>query len=1220
MANLDKRTVKIFVEALDNNSIVEVKKRIDALNASQQNLVATNKTSTAEYKKNETELVKLNNRLENYKKQINEAKAVMDDLSGVSYNRLVKTRNAYLKQLKNLERGTDEYNKTLKAYKALSAEVNRRTEEMGKKQAGLAGALNSTKMAFIGLTTAIATGFIAAMRNGIKTIIDFDKESATLASVLGTTQDQIGDLTKMAKELGSTTEYTAAQIVQLETEYAKLGFNNQEIKDVTASTLAFATAVGTDLANAAKLAGATLRGFNLSTRETERVVSAMAVATTKSALDFEYLNSAMSSIAPVAKTFGFSIEETTALLGTLANAGFDASSAATATRNILLNLANASGKLAKALGEPIKSFDELIPALVKLREKGVDLNATLELTDKRSVAAFNTFLTGAENATILRDSITGVNNELYDMAETRLDTVAGQITLLKSAWDGLILSFSESKGVMKTTISWLTEIINGYTWLLNGGSKQEQHDYLVNLSYKDQFDIIEAINKDNSFSKEDAKKYWEDTYDKLDKAAEEVRSKRDAAKSTIDKSFWGMGTKFKEAQKDFETYSQKATDLEGRVKAIKEYLDELNAAVPPPEPLKKEIKLGKTIELTEKETKVIEQYVNSYTILINREKEINEERLKYEGLYNVSREELTKEQFERLETIEKEYYTNVRKIEVDAENRRYENVLKSAGLFNADVSKLEGDRLKAYQNMVAEHNTNLLKIDEDYNKKLFKQMKQANDGLIAAKDNYYSNEQSKLADQLSQNLITQEEYDYQSKVLEEQHTADIYALYLDFYDVMQDYQAEYGELSLEEQQAINKKIEEAQKKHLQAMRNLNKTATPTESFISKIYKEYGISTKAETSTKTYNEKVSEVTSLFNEKITKATGDDKIALEKARYQVLAALAKEHEEEVLEIRKKYSLLTRREIFDKEVAAVNEMVAKGVLTEKEGQEAILELKLKNISDYLSQAAAALEYLSNLNQAYYDYKFNQLNAEKQKELTLAANNEEKRAAIEEDYAQKELDLKKQQANADAAISIAEIGLKTAVAIMNVWATAKSKAMAIALTAIVSAIGVAQTAAAIAERNAIMNTTLSGSSISTSGSRTSYVPSDTLGGYSEGGYTGKGGRYDVAGVVHKGEYVVAQPEMQNPIVMRSVEKIEELRIARLNHTSKQFADGGYTSPDNSIVKASDNAAAVDTQLLKDIRSLLQYLKANKIEATVSYTDFEKKRVRYDRSVERGSR
>ena len=88
----------------------------------------------------------------------------------------------------------------------------------------------------------------------------------------------------------------------------------------------------------------------------------MAVATTKSALDFTYLQNSMSTIAPVAHAFGFSIEETTALLGTLANSGFDASSAATATRNILLNLADSSGKLAQALGKPITSLDELAPA------------------------------------------------------------------------------------------------------------------------------------------------------------------------------------------------------------------------------------------------------------------------------------------------------------------------------------------------------------------------------------------------------------------------------------------------------------------------------------------------------------------------------------------------------------------------------------------------------------------------------------------------------------------------------------------------------------------------------------------------------------------------------------------------------------------------------------------------------------------------------------------
>ena len=65
------------------------------------------------------------------------------------------------------------------------------------------------------------------------------------------------------------------------------------------------------------LAGASLRMFNADTRETERYVSAMAVATTKSALSFSYLATALPIVGPVAKAFNFSIEDTLALLGKL---------------------------------------------------------------------------------------------------------------------------------------------------------------------------------------------------------------------------------------------------------------------------------------------------------------------------------------------------------------------------------------------------------------------------------------------------------------------------------------------------------------------------------------------------------------------------------------------------------------------------------------------------------------------------------------------------------------------------------------------------------------------------------------------------------------------------------------------------------------------------------------------------------------------------------------
>ena len=302
---------------------------------------------------------------------------------------------------------------------------------------------------------------IGAIKDGIETITSFESANDSLAAVLGTTQDGVQRLTEDAKRLGEVTEYSASQVTQMQTELAKLGFNQQQILDSTQYILQFATATGSDIPEAAQLAGAALRAFGLEATEMQRVVSAMGVATTKSALDFTYLQNSMSTIAPVANAFGFSIEETTALLGTLANSGFDASSAATATRNILLNLADGSGKLAQALGKPIKSLDDLAPALQELQEKGISLADALELTDKRSVAAFETFLNGADSLTTLRDSITGVGDELAAMQQTKLDTVEGSVQLLKSAWEGLMLQFYNSNGVFKNIVDLATKIIGG---------------------------------------------------------------------------------------------------------------------------------------------------------------------------------------------------------------------------------------------------------------------------------------------------------------------------------------------------------------------------------------------------------------------------------------------------------------------------------------------------------------------------------------------------------------------------------------------------------------------------------------------------------------------------------------------------------------------------------------------------------------------------------------
>ena len=324
---------------------------------------------------------------------------------------------------------------------------------------------------------AVISGFqklIGLFKSGVQSIVDFEAANSKLAAILGTTSNNIKDLTLDAQRLGSATKYTASEATNLQIELAKLGFSRKEILQSTEGILKFAQATGSDLPEAAALAGAALRMFGAETSETERYVSAMAVATTKSALSFSYLQTAMPIVGPVAKAFNFQIEDTMALLGKLADAGFDASMSATATRNILLNLADGSGKLAKALGGPVNTLPELVAGLKKLKEQGVDLNTTLELTDKRSVAAFNAFLTAADKIVPLRKQITGVTNELNDMANTMGENVQGAVAGLSSAWEAFMLSFMNSTGPAKSFLDFLAKGIRNIAHELKDNNQLQE--------------------------------------------------------------------------------------------------------------------------------------------------------------------------------------------------------------------------------------------------------------------------------------------------------------------------------------------------------------------------------------------------------------------------------------------------------------------------------------------------------------------------------------------------------------------------------------------------------------------------------------------------------------------------------------------------------------------------------------------------------------------------
>ena len=337
------------------------------------------------------------------------------------------------------------------------------------------GAMSSIKKASSGASGAVAalgktmaaafsvTAIIGGLKNMATTIADFERANSELASVLGTNLKGVEDLTNAAQDLGRKTEFTASQVTSLQTSLARLGFTVEQITDMQEPVMKFAAAVGTDLASAADFSGSALRAFGLSADKTGELLDIMAKSTSASALSFSKLQTSISIVGPVANAFGLKASEVTALLGVLSNAGFDASSAGTALRNILLNLADANGKLASGLGRTARTMPEIIGALKDITARGIDLNSALEMTDKRSVAAFEALVAGASDVEMLDTQLKNANGSLETMYATMTDNLTGAVRNLSSAWEGFKLQLSASKGPIRAVTQGLADMLNAIT-------------------------------------------------------------------------------------------------------------------------------------------------------------------------------------------------------------------------------------------------------------------------------------------------------------------------------------------------------------------------------------------------------------------------------------------------------------------------------------------------------------------------------------------------------------------------------------------------------------------------------------------------------------------------------------------------------------------------------------------------------------------------------------
>lgn len=258
--------------------------------------------------------------------------------------------------------------------------------------------------------------------SSVKVFADFEQSMAKVKAVSGATNAEFESLTNNAQELGRTTRFTASEVSALQLEFAKLGFTSEEITQVTGATLNLAQATGSDLAQSAEVAGATLRAFGLDASETGHVTDVMAAAFSSSALDINSFQDSMKYVAPVAKAAGVTLEEATAMLGQLANNGIKGSQAGTALRRILQEVAGTGMDFGEAMK---KSAGEVINLADAKDEVG-----------RSASSAFLVLKEGMGDVDGLTTALQNSDGAAADMAATMDDTAEGAMKRMQSAIEG----------------------------------------------------------------------------------------------------------------------------------------------------------------------------------------------------------------------------------------------------------------------------------------------------------------------------------------------------------------------------------------------------------------------------------------------------------------------------------------------------------------------------------------------------------------------------------------------------------------------------------------------------------------------------------------------------------------------------------------------------------------------------------------------------------------
>lgn len=325
------------------------------------------------------------------------------------------------------------------------------------------------KLRAVLLRTFVAGGILAAITGTTRVLADYSQEMSNVRAITGATAEEFALLDERAQDLGRNTRFSATQAAEGMAFLARAGFTAAESLEAVEGTLKLAQAGGLELGRAADIASNVLTAFRLEVDQTGRVVDVLASSATGANTTVGQLGDALKLVAPIAAGVNVPLEETTAALSALSDAGLQATLAGTGLRRVISELESPAAKTLDILDALGIAADDvrisqvgLTAALQALRDAGVDTGLALELFGDRGGPAFEVLSNSIPKIEEFTDRLENARGTADRIADVMDDNLKGALLRTGSAIQGLILALGDTGGLVV-----LTEGANGLSVALN---------------------------------------------------------------------------------------------------------------------------------------------------------------------------------------------------------------------------------------------------------------------------------------------------------------------------------------------------------------------------------------------------------------------------------------------------------------------------------------------------------------------------------------------------------------------------------------------------------------------------------------------------------------------------------------------------------------------------------------------------------------------------------